>query len=113
MGQPYVLLSNISDSMHIQKFWKAVLSPISSIVGFCKQITIHNLYQIISRLVAPHKFNYLSIQVSYVYVLTVRCKVINSSHIVSFYSWNVVGFTPYIAHIISYHIKSNKVTKVT
>jgi ABC-type amino acid transport system permease subunit len=47
-------------------------------VGVCKQITIHIFHQAISRLVAPLKLIFSSIQVSDVLVLTLRCKLFKS-----------------------------------
>jgi hypothetical protein len=72
MVQPYVLLPNI----HIQLLRKVVLPPIQNIVEICKQITILIFHYVISRLVAPLKLIYSSIQVSDVLVLTVRCKLV-------------------------------------
>jgi hypothetical protein len=52
----------------------------------CLQITILILHQVISRLVAPLKFSYSSIQISDILVHTVHCKLIN------FAEWCLLGY---------------------
>jgi hypothetical protein len=68
-------LFNITGIIHSQQLTK-VLQPIQNVVEICKQITILILHYVTSRLKAPLKFIYSSIQVSEVLGLTVCCKLI-------------------------------------
>jgi hypothetical protein len=71
-------------------------------VGICKQINIFTLHQVISRLVAPLKFIYSSIEVSDVLFLTVRCKLINFAFQMFslFIAEMSAGNTSYIVQVI-------------
>jgi hypothetical protein len=75
MVQPYV-----RDIVHIQEMRK-VVPPIQNIVGIRKQITILIIHRVISRLVAPLKFIYCSIQVSDVLLDTGSINLILNSEL--------------------------------
>jgi hypothetical protein len=81
---------------------EVVIPPVQEVVGICKQISNLILHPITSRLTAPLKLIYSSIQVNNVLVLTVSCNLINFVFqiVLLFVPEMAAGFMSYIVQII-------------